>query len=499
MSATVPSNCIVLGADHGGFELKEHLKKWLTERGHSIEDCGTFDKSPADYPKIAVAVAGRVSRNPGARGIIIDGAGIGSSMVANKFPGVRASLCYDVSSARNSREHNDANVLTLGAGLIGAGLAEQIVDTWLSTNCTVDRHLRRVAMIADVERDMMERAAAGELAPVVSAAPESPREPSRTMNTQDLRQITGLTELSDADLSRIAERIAQIMAKDGWPAAGPCSCCGDHCQGRCAERSPDTVRGFIGMGADRIGMGPGGGPVARDVSQYIDHTLLKPEATRQQVEQLCREARDYNFASVCINPNWVKLAADMLNGSRAVVCTVAGFPLGAHMPEVKATEARRAIRDGAREIDMVINIGALKSGDDDLVYRDIKAVVDACSDGRALCKVIIECALLTDDEKVRACQLAKRARADFVKTSTGFASTGATAHDVALMSQAVAGTRMGVKAAGGIRSYEDFRKMVEAGATRIGASAGVQIVQEAKGGASPSASQPAGSGSKDKY
>lgn len=499
MPEKLPSKSIALGADHGGYELKEHLKKHLTDQGHQVTDVGTFDRNPTDYPRIAAAVARLVSEGRCEIGIIIDGAGIGSSMVANKFPGVRAALCYDVSSARNSREHNDANVLTLGASLIGAGLAEQIVDTFLSTVCTVDRHLRRVAMIAEVERDMMRPASGACPECAAAAAPaRSAAESSRVMNTEDLKQISGLTNLSEADLARIAERIAQVMARDGWPAAGPCSCCGDHCQGRCAERSPDTVRGFIGMGADRIGMGPGGGPVARDVSQYIDHTLLKPEATRQQIEQLCREALEYGFASVCINPNWVKIAADLLKGSRVVVCTVAGFPLGAHTPDVKATEARRAIRDGAREIDMVINIGALKSGDDDLVYRDIKAVVDACTDGRAICKVIIECALLTDDEKVRACLLAKRARADFVKTSTGFASTGATAHDVALMSHAVAGTRMGVKAAGGIRSYEDFRKMVEAGATRIGASAGVQIVKEAKSGA-PAATESAGSGAKDKY
>ncbi|MFQ5430242.1 MAG: deoxyribose-phosphate aldolase [Phycisphaerae bacterium] len=221
--------------------------------------------------------------------------------------------------------------------------------------------------------------------------------------------------------------------------------------------------------------------MARDVAQYIDHTLLKPEATADQIRQLCKEALEYGFASVCVNPSFVKLCSDLLKGSPVKVCTVVGFPLGAHVPEIKATEARRAIREGASEIDMVINIGALKGGDDEWVYRDIKAVVDACVDGRAICKVIIECALLTDDEKVRACLIAKRARADFVKTSTGFSSGGATERDVALMSEAVRDARMGVKAAGGIRSYEDMKSMVEAGATRIGASAGIQIVQAAKG------------------
>ncbi|MFQ5501509.1 MAG: deoxyribose-phosphate aldolase [Phycisphaerae bacterium] len=235
------------------------------------------------------------------------------------------------------------------------------------------------------------------------------------------------------------------------------------------------------MGASRIGHGLGGGPIARDVAGSIDHTLLKPEATAEQIEQLCKEALEYGFASVCINPSYVKLATNLLKRSPVAVCTVVGFPLGTHVPEIKAMEARRAIREGAREIDMVINIGALKGGDDDLVFRDIKAVVDACLDGRAICKVIIECALLTDDEKVRACVIARRARADFVKTSTGFSTGGATAQDVALMSEAVRGTRMGVKAAGGIRSYEDVKEMVQAGATRIGASAGIGIVKEAKG------------------
>lgn len=181
---------------------------------------------------------------------------------------------------------------------------------------------------------------------------------------------------------------------------------------------------------------------------------------------------------MCVNPTYVFLAANLLQGSSTKVCTVVGFPLGAHLSEVKAVEAERAIRDGAKEIDMVINIGTLKSGDDELVHRDIAAVVDVCHNGGAVCKVIIEAALLTDDEKVRACQAARRAQADFVKTSTGFGPSGATVHDVALMVQAVRGTLMGVKAAGGIRSLAEAKKMLEAGATRIGTSAGVQIMKE---------------------
>ena len=218
-----------------------------------------------------------------------------------------------------------------------------------------------------------------------------------------------------------------------------------------------------------------------NIAKIIDYTLLKPEATRDQIVQLCREAREYGFAAVCVNPCYVKLAAELLRGSSVKVCSVVGFPLGATLPEVKAYEARRAIEEGATEIDMVINIGALKSGDLELVKRDIASVVDVCHARGALCKVIIEAALLTDEEKVLACQLARAAGADYVKTSTGFGPGGATVQDVALMRRTV-GPEMGVKAAGGIRSYEAAKSMVEAGATRIGASAGVKIVQEARGG-----------------
>jgi deoxyribose-phosphate aldolase len=210
----------------------------------------------------------------------------------------------------------------------------------------------------------------------------------------------------------------------------------------------------------------------------IDHTLLKPEATTSQVEQLCNEARRFGFASVCVNPTHVKLCARLLQGSPVRVCTVIGFPLGATLPEVKAFEAQQAIRDGATEIDMVINIGALKDKNTDLVASDIAAVVNAAHASGALVKVIMEAALLTDEEKVIACRLAKGAAADYVKTSTGMGPGGATEHDVALMRQAV-GTQMGVKAAGGIRTLADAQKMIEAGATRLGASASVKIMAEA--------------------
>jgi deoxyribose-phosphate aldolase len=216
-----------------------------------------------------------------------------------------------------------------------------------------------------------------------------------------------------------------------------------------------------------------------NIAHLIDHTLLKPEATKDQVRQLCSEAKEYGFASVCVNPTYVRFAAKLLRGSGVTVCTVVGFPSGAHTTEVKATEALCAIREGAKELDMVINIGALKNEDEVLLYEDILTVVNACHEAGALCKVIIEAALLSDEEKVRACQAAMKAHADFVKTSTGFGPGGATEHDVRLMAETVRGTSMGVKAAGGIRTLADVQKMLEAGATRIGASAGVQIVKEA--------------------
>ncbi|HXG63930.1 MAG TPA: deoxyribose-phosphate aldolase [Blastocatellia bacterium] len=224
---------------------------------------------------------------------------------------------------------------------------------------------------------------------------------------------------------------------------------------------------------------------ARQVARYIDHTLLKPDATRDEVLKICEEGARYGFASVCINPVWAREAACALRGSGVKVCTVVGFPLGANAPDTKAYEARRAIFDGASEIDMVINIGALKSGDDDLTRRDIAGVVEVAHEAGCLCKVIIETALLTEEEKVRACLLAKEARADFVKTSTGFSKGGATVADIALMRRVVGG-QMGVKASGGVRDYQQAQELIRAGATRIGASVGVKIVQEASGAAAPS-------------
>ena len=240
------------------------------------------------------------------------------------------------------------------------------------------------------------------------------------------------------------------------------------------------VQRMVDAGAARIGAVLGETATAKDWASLIDHTLLKPEASESDIKKLCRDAAQFGFASVCVNPAWVKKASEFLKGSGVPVCTVIGFPLGATLSDVKAYEARRAIFNGAREVDMVINVGSLKSGDDCAVEDDIRAVAEAAHENGVLCKVIIETALLTDEEKVRACLAAKNAGADFVKTSTGFAKGGATVEDVALMRRTV-GQALGVKASGGVKGIDDARAMFEAGATRIGASVGVKIAQEAGG------------------
>ncbi|MED4205994.1 deoxyribose-phosphate aldolase [Neobacillus mesonae] len=214
--------------------------------------------------------------------------------------------------------------------------------------------------------------------------------------------------------------------------------------------------------------------MTQNIAGMIDHTLLKADATKEQIVKLVKEAKEYSFASVCINPTWVKTAAELLADAPEVkVCTVIGFPLGATTPETKAFETKNAIENGATEVDMVINIGALKDKQDDLVEDDIRSVVEAAK-GKALVKVIIETCLLTDEEKIRACELSVKAGADFVKTSTGFSTGGATVSDISLMRKTV-GPEIGVKASGGVRSREDALAMIEAGATRIGASSGVAI------------------------
>ena len=245
----------------------------------------------------------------------------------------------------------------------------------------------------------------------------------------------------------------------------------------CPDCKTEVVSHIVRNGAARVGANPGIGPLLGDVAKTIDHTLLKAEATQMQVEQLCQEAAEYSFASVCINPTWVPLSYKLLRGTDVMVCTVIGFPLGATTTETKTFEARQAADCGAAEIDMVINIGRLKSSDYDAVEHDIYHVVRASAPAQV--KVIIETCFLTDDEKIKACVLAQEAGAHFVKTSTGFGSGGAKIEDIALMRRIV-GEYMGVKASGGIREYETAAQMIEAGASRIGASASIAIVEKKK-------------------
>ncbi|MCS6844074.1 MAG: deoxyribose-phosphate aldolase [Caldilineales bacterium] len=282
-------------------------------------------------------------------------------------------------------------------------------------------------------------------------------------------------------LDQLVDIVAREVLKR-YPADGAaCSSCGPQCDGHCAATCPDRCREVVSAGADRLSARLGTGKVAADLARMIDHTLLKPEATADQIVKLCAEARENGFATVCVNPTWVALAAQELRGSPVKVCTVVGFPLGATLPEVKAFETERAIALGASEIDMVQNIGALKSRDYKRVADDIAAVVRVAHARQASVKVIIETALLTDDEKIESCVIAQAAGADYVKTSTGFSTGGATVADVALMRRVV-GPGMGVKASGGIKSAADAAQMIAAGATRLGASAGVKIVREARGG-----------------
>lgn len=276
----------------------------------------------------------------------------------------------------------------------------------------------------------------------------------------------------------IAREVIIALNENEYRANQPA---GDYCslecaEGICVDTCFNKVGEVVSAGASRITSQLGNIPEDPDIAGLIDHTLLKPDATADQIAQLCYEARKYKFASVCVNPTHVKLCAELLQGTKVKVCTVIGFPLGASAPEVKAFEAQTAIKDGATEIDMVLNIGALKAGDLTLAARDIHEVVRVGHEARAIVKVIIETSLLNDEEKVTACLLAKEAGADFVKTSTGFSGGGATVDDIHLMRKVV-GPEMGVKASGGVRDFEDAQNMVKAGATRLGASAGVKIVQ----------------------
>ena len=295
--------------------------------------------------------------------------------------------------------------------------------------------------------------------------------------------------MTQSDLDRLVAQIGEeILARVGRPDAAPAAapkrgeglnlpdqvCPG--CVQRCAQTCSRNTKEIIAVGATRISASERLTKIDPGIAALIDHTILKPEATRADVIKVCREARQYNFASVCVNSYWVPLVRAELAGSPVKVCTVVGFPLGAASTEAKAAEASTAVCAGAQEVDMVINVGALRSGDQDAVKADIEEVVRVSHRGGAIVKVILETALLDDNQKAVACMLAKEAGADFVKTSTGFGPSGATAHDIALMREVV-GPRMGVKASGGIRTLEDVQAMTAAGATRIGASASVKIVE----------------------
>jgi deoxyribose-phosphate aldolase len=289
--------------------------------------------------------------------------------------------------------------------------------------------------------------------------------------------------VNQAELDRLVAQIGEAILLR-MPAAPPQKgeglnlpdqvCPG--CQQRCPQTCASNTKQIIAAGASRVSASERLTKVDPAIAALIDHTILKPEATRADVLKVCREARDYHFASVCVNPYWAALVARELAGSDVKVCTVVGFPLGATTTDAKVAETASALRNGAQEIDMVINVGALRSGDSDAVKNDIQQVVRVAHQAGAIVKVILETALLDDSQKATAARLAKEAGADFVKTSTGFGPSGATAHDIALMRAAV-GPEIGVKASGGIRTLQDLRTMTAAGATRIGASASVKIVE----------------------
>ena len=305
----------------------------------------------------------------------------------------------------------------------------------------------------------------------------------------DLKIVEQLVEIITREvLIAMAEQQQRAAAPEGSQCKFNCA------DGLCVHTCFDRAGKVVEAGAERLSSSIGVIPQDTSLAKMIDHTLLKPDATSEQIAQLCFEARKYHFASVCVNPTWVKLCAQLLEGSAVKVCTVIGFPLGATASEVKAFETGNAIDQGATEIDMVINIGALKAGELEFVAQDIRGVVNTAHARGVIVKVILETVLLNDEEKTIACLLSKEAGADFVKTSTGFAGGGATEHDVALMRRVV-GPEIGVKASGGVRTYEDAESMIKAGATRIGASAGVKILQGPSGSklaAPTAAAAPAG-------
>jgi deoxyribose-phosphate aldolase len=401
---------VAIGADHGAFAAKEALKLWLTTAGYKVVDVGTDNGTTAvDYPDFAQAVARKVVSGECDRGIMLDGAGIGSSMVCNKVHGIRAALCWNQKTIINSRQHNNANVLTMGSGMHETSEICSLAGLWLTTGFEGGRHWPRINKMMATEKNR--------------------------------RRKMDQNELVEKITKEVMSRLKELMKDQGNTSSA-----GSPSQGMTRE----------------------------ELAGYIDHTLLKPGAVNAQFDQLVSEALQYKFYSVCVNSSWVPYVAKKLRGTDVKICSVVGFPLGEMDSRSKAFETRNAIANGAHEIDMVMNVGALKSRNLKLVEEDIRAVKRACRSNTVL-KVIIETSLLTDEEKVLACEIAKKADAGFVKTSTGFNGGGATVQDIALMRRVV-GPEMGVKASGGIKDFKSAVDLIRAGANRIGAGASVQIV-----------------------
>lgn len=402
---------IAIGADHGAFGVKEILKSYLIAAGYKVTDVGTDNGTTAvDYPDFAYAVARKVLSGECERGIMLDGAGIGSSMTCNKVHGIRAALCWNEKTIVNSRQHNNANVLTMGSGMHEPGEICSLAGLWLQTGFEGGRHWPRINKMMAIEKNR------------------------RRKMDQD--------ELAEKITKEVMNRLKELMKDQG-----------------------------AGMAANS---GSPQGITPEELAGYIDHTLLKPGAVNAQFDQLVSEALKYRFYSVCVNSSWVPYVAKKLRGSEVKICSVVGFPLGEMDSRSKAFETRNAIANGAHEIDMVMNVSALKSRNLKLVEEDIRAVKRACRSNTVL-KVIIETSLLTDEEKVLACEIARKADAGFVKTSTGFGGGGANVHDIELMRRVV-GPDMGVKASGGIKDFKSAADLIRAGANRIGAGASVQIV-----------------------
>lgn len=402
---------VAIGADHGAFAAKEVLKSYLTVAGYKVVDVGPDNAATAvDYPDFAYAVSRKVVSGDCERGIMLDGAGIGSSMVCNKVHGIRAALCWNSKTIVNSRQHNNANVLTMGSGMHTTDEICSMAALWLKTSFEGGRHWPRINKMMAIEKNR--------------------------------RRKMDQNELVDKITKEVMDRLKEMVKEQGTAKPG-------------AEKNT-------------LSMSPA------ELAGYIDHTLLKPGAVVDQFDQLVNEAITYKFYSVCVNSSWVPYVAKKLRGTDVKICSVVGFPLGEMDSRSKAFETRNAIANGAHEIDMVMNIGALKSRNLKLVEEDIRAVKRACRSNTIL-KVIIETALLTEEEKVLACEISKKADAGFVKTSTGFNGGGATVQDIALMRRVV-GPDMGVKASGGIKDFQSALDMIRAGATRIGAGASVQII-----------------------